>query len=138
MQKIILDTNVIISGLISNSIPKQILYEIVFNELVIFCLSTEIYEEYVDVLNRDKFLKFANFKENSNIVLSKINELAKIYQPKKQVDVLKDKSDNKFLALASVSACDFLITGNTQDFTISEFEYTKIVTPREYWDFYKP
>ncbi len=53
------------------------------------------------------------------------------------IDVLTDISDNKFLELAAVSSADYLITGNTVDFTITEFEYTKIVTPREYWDNYR-
>ena len=53
MQKIILDTNVIVSALISNAVPTKILYDIVFKQLVEPCLSTEIFEEYVEVLGRD-------------------------------------------------------------------------------------
>jgi predicted nucleic acid-binding protein len=36
--------------------------------------------------------------------------------------VLTDTSDNKFLELAAASSADFLITGNTLDFTLDEFE----------------
>ncbi len=138
MQKIIIDTNVIVSALISNAVPSQILYETIFNEQVILCLSIEIYDEYLDVLSRNKFDKFINFRDKASIVLAKIKELGKIYTPDKQLFILSDVDDNKFLELADISAADFLITGNTQDFTLSEYEYTKIVPPREYWDFYKP
>jgi hypothetical protein len=64
--------------------------------------------------------------------------LAQFYKPQIAVDLLSDADDNKFLELALTSSADFLITGNTQDFTITEFEYTRIVTPREYWDLYRP
>jgi uncharacterized protein len=137
MQKIIVDTNVIVSALISNSIPTKILYEIVFNEQAIICISADIYTEYVEVLSREKFNKFPRFKDKSSVVLAKIKEIGEMYEPEKQLAILSDAPDNRFLELADISSADFLITGNTQDFTIDEYEYTKIVTPREYWDKYK-
>jgi len=60
MQKLILDTSVIVSALISSSIPSKILYELVLTRKVEICLSEEVLAEYVEVLNRDKFSKFAN------------------------------------------------------------------------------
>ena len=138
MQKLILDTNVIISALISNSIPSRILYDLVLTQKVEICLSQEIFTEYVEVLNRDKFSKFTNFKAKADVVLSRLREIATFYQTNRQVEVLTDTSDNKFLELAAESAADYLTTGNTLDFTITEFEYTKILTPRDYWDNYAP
>ena len=138
MQKLILDTNVIVSALISSSIPTRILYELVLAKKVKTCLSEEIYAEYVEVLNRDKFTKFINFKTKAEIVLNKLREISTFYKTDRKVEILTDTSDNKFLELAAVSAADFLTTGNTLDFTITEFEYTRILTPREYWDNYAP
>ena len=138
MQKLILDTNVIVSALISSSIPTKILYELVLAKKVETCLSEEIYAEYVEVLNRDKFTKFINFKTKAEIVLNKLREISTFYKTDRKVEILTDTSDNKFLELAAVSAADFLTTGNTLDFTITEFEYTRILTPREYWDNYAP
>lgn len=138
MQKLILDTNVIVSALISNSIPTKILYELVLAEKVETCLSEEIFAEYVAVLNRTKFAKFTNFKNNAEVVLGKLREISTFYQIGIKIDVLTDTSDNKFLELAAVSSADYLTTGNTLDFTITEFEYTRILTPREYWDNYAP
>ena len=136
MQKIILDTNIIVSALISNSIPTKILYELVLTGKVESCLSEEIITEYVDVLNRDKFAKFINFKSKAEIVLNKLREVSTFYKPDRIVEILTDTSDNKFLELAAISSADYLITGNTLDFTITEFEYTQILTPRAYWDNY--
>ena len=138
MQKLILDTNTIVSALISSSIPAKILYELVLTKKVVICLSDEVFAEYVEVLNRDKFSKFTNFKAKAEVVLSKLNEISIFYKPNRKVEVLTDTSDNKFLELAAISSADYLTTGNTLDFTITEFEYTKILTPREYWDNYAP
>jgi predicted nucleic acid-binding protein len=41
------------------------------------------------------------------------------------------------LELALVSKADFIITGNTNDFTMSHFQGTKIVSQKEYWEFLK-
>jgi putative PIN family toxin of toxin-antitoxin system len=138
MQKLILDTNVIVSALISSSIPTKILYELVLTEKVEICLSEAVLVEYVEVLNREKFSKFAHFKTKAEVVLNRLREIATFYQTDRKIEVLTDTSDNKFLELAAVSAADYLTTGNTLDFTITEFEYTKILTPREYWDNYAP
>lgn len=121
MQKLILDTNVIVSALISSSIPTKILYELVLPKKVELCLSKEIFAEYFEVLNRDKFAKFVNFKTKAEVVLSKLREIAAFYKTDRKVEVLTDTSDNKFLELAAVSSADYLTTGNTLDFTLTEF-----------------
>jgi putative PIN family toxin of toxin-antitoxin system len=138
MQKLILDTNVIVSALISSSFPTKILYELVLTKKVEICLSEEVFAEYIAVLNREKFSRFLNFKTKSDVVLHRIREIGSFYQIDRKVEVLTDTSDNKFLELAAASSADYLTTGNTLDFTISEFEYTKILTPREYWVNYAP
>lgn len=54
-----------------------------------------------------------------------------------QLTIISDKDDNKLLELAEESTADFLITGNTNDFTLKKYKQTRIVTPKEYWENYK-
>lgn len=56
------------------------------------------------------------------------------YTPEIKLDIISDQDDNMILELAYESKADFIITGNTNDFTISEYLHTKIVTPREFWE----
>jgi len=42
------------------------------------------------------------------------------------------------LELADECGADFIITGNTNDFTFPLYKQTKIVTPKDYWENYKP
>nr|AGS53598.1 hypothetical protein [uncultured bacterium contig00070] len=58
--------------------------------------------------------------------------------PTSNIDLLSDKDDNMFLELAEESEADFLITGNINDFTISEYKKTLIVTPKQYWENHRP
>ena len=134
MQKIILDTNVIISALISKSYPNLIISELAFKGKLELCLSNEVFFEYLNVINREKFTKYPNFLFNANIVLNKLKEFSTFYTIDNKVEILNDKDDNKFLELALESKADYLITGNFLDFNIENFNNTKIVSPRQYWE----
>jgi predicted nucleic acid-binding protein len=57
--------------------------------------------------------------------------------PAIKVDIMSDTKDNVLLELADICSADFLITGNTNDFTFSQYKETKIVTPKEYWNNYQ-
>ena len=138
MQKIILDTNVIVSALISKSYPYRILYNYVFARKVVLCISDEIIEEYIEVLNRAKFEKFLNFKNNAEVVLNKLIEISVSYTPTEKILIISDLTDNKFLELAKESNSEFLITGNHKDFDFEVFENTKIVSPGLYIEKYRP
>jgi predicted nucleic acid-binding protein len=68
------------------------------------------------------------------MLLVYIEEKAYKYKPKIRLQLISDLDDNKLPELAAECDADFLITGNTNDFTISNYKRTKIVTPKEYWD----
>lgn len=134
MQKIVIDTNVIVSALISEGIPSSIIYELVFENKVLICISDSVLEEYTEVVNRKKFTKYKNFKIEAEIVISRIEEIALKFSPNIELSVITDEKDNKFLELSVYAKADYLITGNTNDFKLGQYEDVKIVTPREYWD----
>jgi len=136
MDKIILDTNVIVSALLSNSFPSFILSELVLEQKVQLLLSKSIFEEYSEVLTRTKFQRIPNFLFNAEIVLSRLEEIGQFHSPKESFDILKDKDDNMFLELASIANAHYIITGNTNDFTITSFMGTKIISPSDYWNNY--
>ena len=136
MQKIILDTNVIVSALISKTYPYQILFNHVFERKVLCCISDEIIKEYIEVLNRAKFEKFHKFKNNAEVVLNKLIEISTSYKPTEKILLISDLADNKFLELAKISKAAFIITGNHRDFGFELFENTKIISPKLYIEKY--
>ena len=136
MTKIILDTNVIVSALIQRSYPYYILYEHVFGDKVKLCLSDALMKEYVDVLNRPKFNRYSDFLFRAEYVLSYLQKKGEMYQPSVKLDIIKDTADNRLLELADSSRAEFLITGNTNDFTMSVYKNTTIINPRDYWELF--
>ena len=134
MQKIILDTNVVVSSIIQKSYPYYIVYEYVFEEQIRLCLSKALLDEYCEVLSRSKFSKIPYFESNTDIVLNRLKKIAVFYEPKICLDIIKDKDDNKLLELAHESNADFLITGNHNDFDITHYNNTRILSPRNFWE----
>ena len=93
MQKIILDTNVIVSSLIQKNYPYLIVEHCIEGNATI-CLSNEILQEYIEVLNRPKFSRFADFKTNADFLITRLCEMAENYEPKTKLDVITDEPDN--------------------------------------------
>ncbi len=136
MQRIVLDTNVVVASLISNGIPFKIINELAFENKVTVCISGPIFEEYVEVLSRPKFSVFKDFKSRAETFITKIQEVAVKFSPDIKLNVISDEADNRFLELSVYAKADYLITGNTNDFTENKYENVDIVTSREYWEKY--
>jgi putative PIN family toxin of toxin-antitoxin system len=94
--------------------------------------------EYYEVLSRPKFSKFQDFFIRAELLMADIEIKAEKYSPNAKLDLISDKDDNMILELADECQADFVITGNTNDFTFPMYKQTLIVTPREYWDSYRP
>lgn len=133
MQKVIIDTNVLVSALIQRSFPYYIIEEALINPNIIICISEDLFTEYYEVLNRKKFARFPDFTTNAHIILTEIHRIASKYNPSQKVDIISDKDDNMLLELALESNANFLITGNHNDFTMSNFEGTEVINPKDYW-----
>ncbi len=138
MQKIVIDTNVIVSSLIQRGYPNLIIKDLFIEQKFELCISDELLAEYYEVLARPKFSKFQDFFIRAESLLVEIEAKATKYNPTITLDLISDDDDNMVLELADECLADFVITGNTTDFTFPTYKQTKIVTPKEYWDNYQP
>ena len=138
MQRIVIDTNVIISSLIQKSYPFTIVNELFIDNKIEMCVSEELMTEYYDVLRREKFARFHDFFSRAETLLVEIETKATMFEPKIRLQLISDADDNFILELADECIADFVITGNTTDFIFPTYKETKIVTPKEYWENHKP
>lgn len=138
MQRIVLDTNVIISSLIQKSYPYTIVNELFIDDKIQMCVSEELMHEYYDVLRREKFIRYQDFFTRAEALLVQIETKATMFTPKIRLQLISDADDNMVLELADECLADYVITGNTTDFTFSLYKETKIVSPKEYWESHKP
>ena len=133
MQKVIIDTNVIVSSLIQKSFPYKIVHELFVENKIILCVSEALMMEYYHVLRRPKFAVYYDFMARAEALLTDIGAKSTMYIPVISLNMISDKDDNKILELADVCEADYIITGNTNDFTFPSYKSTQIVNPRNYW-----
>ncbi len=81
MQKIILDTNVLVSSLIQKNYPYLLVRHCIEGHATI-CVSLPIVKEYIEVLAGPKFTRFPDFKANADFLMIRLIEMAKMYEPK--------------------------------------------------------
>ena len=125
--KIVLDTNVIVSALLSPSgVPARIL-ALVLEGILTIVYDNKILVEYLDVLNREK-LKIS--KELINLVIDFINKEGEFRIARPQTTKFYDEDDRIFYELYKSGGIDYLVTGN-----IRHFPHEKgIVTPGKFFE----
>jgi len=132
--RLILDTNVLVSANIQRSYPYLIVDSVFADPNLTLCFSNELFAEYVEVLNRQKFAKFPDFHARIQILLSDIETYGMNFTLTTKVYLIRDEPDNRLLELAEICEADYLITGNTHDFTMAQYKATKIVSPKEFFE----
>jgi putative PIN family toxin of toxin-antitoxin system len=128
-QRVIFDTNVIVSALLKpGSIPAS-LVSLAFQYHFSLFTSDPILAEYRQVLTRPTF----GFDQTLlNQFLKELRMIATKVQPKRTLLLSPDEPDNRFLECALAAKADYLITGNSKHFPFAEFKGTQIVTPSEF------
>jgi len=123
--KIVLDTNVLVSGLINpKGVPAKIL-NLILNEQILVLYDNRILREYETVLSRRKF-RFE--KEIIEPLIDFIKNEGSFIVANPLKIVFKDEDDKMFLEVAKSGNAEYLITGNTVHFPNEQI----IVTPREF------
>ena len=125
---VVIDTNVLVSGLLgrnSSSPTVGILNHLLTSKEVITPLyCEEIYQEYENVLYREKF----NFKrEEVEEVLQRIKDIGISSQRILSKNYFPDPEDVVFYEVALSKEDSFLVTGNIKHFPKVDF----VVTPAE-------
>jgi len=132
MLKVILDTNIIISGLLKTSSNcRKIINKLSENKFTLI-ISPTILEEFIDVTSRPKFHKIIN-RETAEKLMELIKNQAFFVNPSKKVSIIKnDLDDNMFLEAALEASANFIISGDEDLLALGAFHKTKIIPPKEF------
>ena len=128
-ERIVIDTNLWISFLISNKF--KILDQLLSNRDTVVLFSNELLSEFTEVIGRPKFKKSFS-KENTDQVLNSIQYVAEFISVRSRVEVCRDVKDNFLLALSKDGDADFLITGDNDLLAVKQFHKTKIISFSDY------
>jgi putative PIN family toxin of toxin-antitoxin system len=131
---IVLDTNVLVSGLLSPFGSPGEIVRMVSSGKLILSFDARILSEYTEVLLRPKF-KFDKDKIITLLDYIKSNGQAVASSPLSQS--LPDHDDEPFLEVALADKAVCLITGNLGHFPVSLRQGMKILSPGEFLTFYK-
>ncbi len=131
MIRAVIDTNVLVSGLISRNGNEALVILAVRHSLVTPCVSDAVIAEYLAVLARPKF---SISKAELNAVMAMFRDKAVFLTPGYFQAVSPDPADTKFLHCALAAQADFIVTGNKRDFPDGPYGATKIVAAGELLD----
>lgn len=139
MRKAVLDTNVLISGLLKrgrSGIPDQILRYIARFQLF---LSEEILEETDRVLHYPRIQKKHNLSdEDIHSYIQYLRSIAIIATDLPTVTVAADPDDNIVLACALKAQADYIVSGDPHLKKLKEYQGIQIVPPVEFLKLLEP
>lgn len=122
-----LDTNVLVSGLLTPYGPTGRIVDLVLAAQVAVLADDRILSEYADVLARPKF----GFRpEDVRDVLEYLRAAAERVVASPLGVELPDRDDLPFLEVAAAGKADALVTGNTRDYEPTKGSHSvRVVTP---------
>ena len=133
MIKIVLDTNVIISGLGWKGKPREII-KLWEKAKITFYISAEMLNEYIEVLERN-IIPANDYKWFIRLIEEKKN--IEIVKPKKHFNVVKeDPDDNIFLDCGIESNVKYIITGDEHLLKLKKSDNIKILSPVKFLRIY--
>ncbi len=134
LKKVVLDTNVWLSGLFWEGEASKII-ELAEKGKIKVLISEEIINEIVKVIQREsKFKKFiGELDEKIKDVIRTVLSISNLISIRNKINVVKeDPSDNTILETALDGKADYLITYDKHLLNIKEFGKIKIIQPNEF------
>jgi putative PIN family toxin of toxin-antitoxin system len=133
MVKVVLDTNIFISSFFGG-VPRKII-DLWKTGKITVCLSQEIIEEYIEVLNRLGLKNKSEIFELTKLFAEGYNFIFTTKTPRLQI-VGDDPDDNKFLECAVALDCKVIISGDKHLKNIKKYMDIEIMSPREFIDYH--
>jgi uncharacterized protein len=127
----VIDTNVVVSGLLSPAGNEALILLAIHQGLVRPCFSEEILEEYAGVLARPKFAFPA---DEIAALLAMFSRQGELIVPRASTAVSVDPDDTKFLQCAETAHADHLVTGSKRHFPEANYGVTCVVSAAELLD----
>lgn len=131
--RVVLDTNVIISGLISPKGPPAGVLKALKAGRFILVTSQAINEEILEVMDRPSLRDKYGLADHMFDIAFILWEQAEVIAKPPTVKASRDPDDDKFLAAAAGGLAHYLVTGNIKDLLgLGEFRGTGIVSPERF------
>ena len=134
--KVVLDTNIVISGIFfPKSVPAKVLHICFEKEKFQVFATPDILREYFEVIERMSMNKAISLTHDWDEILSESCHLIKdAVLPE---GISRDPADDKFIACAGLSGARYLITGDKDLLVLNgKFDF-EIITPKAFLELLK-
>jgi uncharacterized protein len=123
--KIVLDTNVLVSGIFWTGGPSTVLSHWI-NDRFELLLTDEIFDEYIRTLFRISKGKKDDLVNKWLILFAENSTFVTI---KKRFNLSPDPDDNKFIECAVSGNADFIVSGDSHLLDLKSILNTEVITP---------
>lgn len=129
--RLVLDTNVVISGLLWNGPPRSLLDAAIGGTVEIYT-STALAAELREALGYAKFARrLAKNGATIDLAVERFMAIANLVASVTIQRVLTDPDDDQMLACALAASADLIVSGDTAPLNLKSFHRIPIVTPAE-------
>lgn len=126
--RVVIDSNVWISGLVFGGYPGRIL-ELFIEGSILIVVSAELMSE----LRRKIIQKFPKFLPYLTLLESSIlNDAIVVNLGTKTVRISRDLDDDKFIETALIGKCDYVISGDKDLLSLKSYLDIRIISPSEF------
>lgn len=127
--KVVIDTNVFVSGLTFKGKPRRVL-DLIWKGEIEVCVSSFILKELKETLEKD----FAWERERIEETIERIKRGTLQVQPKIKISVIKEKeSDNRILECGVEGKAQYIISGDKRHLLpLKEYQGIKIISPAQF------
>ncbi len=131
---VVIDTNVLISGLLWRGTPFHLLQWSEEKNLIIYT-SLDILAEIYRVLHYPKSQQYIdNQRVSADELFAQVVGLCTIIQVDKTVeDVCSDSDDEKFLSCALSANVEVLISGDKHLLELEQYQFIRIITAQKFY-----
>jgi putative PIN family toxin of toxin-antitoxin system len=124
--RIVIDTNVVVSGIFFGGKPAELLKLVTTKNLSAFA-TDEIVDEYQETIN---YLVKKYSKEE--ITLVPIISSMEIIPASNNIHICRDPDDDKFISCAVDGKCYYIVSGDKDLLSLNNYENIKILTVAEF------
>jgi putative PIN family toxin of toxin-antitoxin system len=125
--RIVIDTNVLVSGIFWGGIPKRVI-EFWRDGHVDLCVTQAVLQEYLRIIEKMGKHDPGLVQEWKDF----LSEHALLVDPTVAIALCRDASDNRFLECAAAGRASFLVTGDDDLLSLRNLWTTSIVSPRQF------
>ncbi len=132
--KIVIDTNVLISGVFFGGFPRKIISSIVGRKLNA-CATVEIINEYEETVQEMIERKQGHIDRS---ILTPLISTLEIIEPVSDIKISRDPDDDKFISCAKDAHALYIVSGDKDLLVLEKYENINIVTARNFCEKYLP